>query len=387
MATAMLAEAAAETPSKGENEAVATEEVQELLSKIALERFSERFVEEEVDLETLALFEDRDLADLGLPKGPRVKLLRALKDVFAPLRPEGVEKIAELTQHVDNMNKQVDDMSSRVDEMKSYLEEKLTDLRRRIDEHDETSKETSRLDEKFSAHQQRLEELEESLATTNNQLQEVEIAHKASLRKQTSSLTAQDANRRVHAEVLELSDSVQELSTSLRSIQELIPRRVCWDVRHASEKMHSMPAGKYLRAPAFALCGSVVGLKLDFYPSGRHEALDAAAPEEGLLPDITPRKDGVRGLPRKGGQLADESWCSIGVCCPMGVKILYNLYVGQGHAVDNRSGEWTPTYHDFKLRWRDELEGDGSLRIVVTVLRVHNRRCPIEQDTIFIKSD
>ena len=48
------------------------------LEGIGLRRHLQIFMENEVDLETLRMFSETDLQDLGLPKGPRVKILRML---------------------------------------------------------------------------------------------------------------------------------------------------------------------------------------------------------------------------------------------------------------------------------------------------------------------
>ena len=51
------------------------------LEGIGLRRHLQIFMENEVDLETLRMFSETDLQDLGLPKGPRVKILRMLLSV------------------------------------------------------------------------------------------------------------------------------------------------------------------------------------------------------------------------------------------------------------------------------------------------------------------
>ena len=48
------------------------------LEGIGLRRHLQICMENEVDLETLRMFSETDLQDLGLPKGPRVKILRML---------------------------------------------------------------------------------------------------------------------------------------------------------------------------------------------------------------------------------------------------------------------------------------------------------------------
>ena len=48
------------------------------LEGVGLRRHLQIFMENEVDLETLRMFSETDLQDLGLPKGPRVKILRMI---------------------------------------------------------------------------------------------------------------------------------------------------------------------------------------------------------------------------------------------------------------------------------------------------------------------
>jgi len=54
--------------------------IEEALEKLSLEKFSEKFKEEQVDLETLLMCSEADLKDLALPMGPRKKLLAFVKD-------------------------------------------------------------------------------------------------------------------------------------------------------------------------------------------------------------------------------------------------------------------------------------------------------------------
>ena len=51
------------------------------LEGIGLRRHLQLLMENEVDLETLRMFSETDLQDLGLPKGPRVKIIRMLLSV------------------------------------------------------------------------------------------------------------------------------------------------------------------------------------------------------------------------------------------------------------------------------------------------------------------
>jgi hypothetical protein len=54
-------------------------EVVALLSLLGLDRYAEVLAAEDVDMEALRLMNEQDLADLGLTKGPRVKILNRLK--------------------------------------------------------------------------------------------------------------------------------------------------------------------------------------------------------------------------------------------------------------------------------------------------------------------
>ena len=48
-----------------------------LLTSLRLDKYHAVLAEQEVDMEALALMDEGDLKELGLPKGPRVKLLHA----------------------------------------------------------------------------------------------------------------------------------------------------------------------------------------------------------------------------------------------------------------------------------------------------------------------
>ena len=48
------------------------------LSSIGLNKFASVLIENEVDFETLLIFTEADLKELGIAKGPRVKMLRTM---------------------------------------------------------------------------------------------------------------------------------------------------------------------------------------------------------------------------------------------------------------------------------------------------------------------
>ena len=48
------------------------------LSSQGLSKHLEKLAENEVDFETLLIFEESDLKELGIAKGPRVKMLRTM---------------------------------------------------------------------------------------------------------------------------------------------------------------------------------------------------------------------------------------------------------------------------------------------------------------------
>ena len=50
------------------------------LSSIGLNKFASVLIENEVDFETLLIFTEADLKELGIAKGPRVKMLRTMHD-------------------------------------------------------------------------------------------------------------------------------------------------------------------------------------------------------------------------------------------------------------------------------------------------------------------
>lgn len=71
-----------------------SESIHDLLARLGLERLGPLFVEQEVDLETLRILSDSDLQELGIPFGPRKKLLNALGGDGSP-HPEDAHTTAE----------------------------------------------------------------------------------------------------------------------------------------------------------------------------------------------------------------------------------------------------------------------------------------------------
>src|SRR5262245_27523270 len=64
------------------------------LGTLGLEKYASAFLVNEVDLAALAHFSDDDLKELGLPLGPRRKLLAAIKERAAPASSENVSRDA-----------------------------------------------------------------------------------------------------------------------------------------------------------------------------------------------------------------------------------------------------------------------------------------------------
>jgi len=63
--------------------------VQLFLVASGLREYAARFIAEKIDLEALVLLSDEDLQLLGLPLGPRRKLLRAIEQRRAALAQPG----------------------------------------------------------------------------------------------------------------------------------------------------------------------------------------------------------------------------------------------------------------------------------------------------------
>eukprot|EP00899_Mesostigma_viride_P016700 jgi/Mesvir1/25030/Mv16969-RA.1 len=57
----------------------ADKEVEQLLVSLGLEKYLSLFVDEEIDMDALEQLEDEDLKELGVPMGPRRKLLSAIR--------------------------------------------------------------------------------------------------------------------------------------------------------------------------------------------------------------------------------------------------------------------------------------------------------------------
>lgn len=199
----------------------------------------------------------------------------------------------------------------------------------------------------------------------------MQSAASATARTQVKSLIASTVGGQVSA----LGEEVRGLYGTLSALQELAPNKVLWNIRNVSEKLRNLPPGKHLRAPPFAVCGFLSGVKLDFYPQGRQE--DA---EGDKLPEITPRR-------RKDGEMPASSTASIALCMPMGIKIQYHLQIGRQQTIDSRHADWTWVFHDLRIDWQEELQEDDALTIMFCVAKLHNRRFVIEGDTVFVRSE
>ena len=55
-----------------------------LLASLGVEKYSSLFIDEEIDLEILKMMGESDLSEIGIPKGPRLKILRAIAGYITP---------------------------------------------------------------------------------------------------------------------------------------------------------------------------------------------------------------------------------------------------------------------------------------------------------------
>lgn len=92
---------------------------EDLLKQLGLEKFTSKFLEEEVDEESLVLLTEDDLKDMGFPTGPRKKILRAIASmthdagagggsgsaVFSKTVPHSVARASTSTPSPDALNK------------------------------------------------------------------------------------------------------------------------------------------------------------------------------------------------------------------------------------------------------------------------------------------
>ena len=80
-AAAAAAAAAAGGAGRGENDAGAgADPLARFLTELGLERYLPKLRDEELDLSSLRFVTERDLEEIGLPKGPRVLILHKLRD-------------------------------------------------------------------------------------------------------------------------------------------------------------------------------------------------------------------------------------------------------------------------------------------------------------------
>lgn len=331
--------------------------MEELLTKIGLDRFIATFKEEDMDLEALSLCEEADLKDLGLGKGPRVKLSRALQGIF-PKEPM-LDDSDKYKSHFDDFTGQLGSLSDRLISM----EQQMGTAQKQINS---TCEELAAVVSKQNMVDSRL-----ALGVHHD---EPEAEGKA---EGTSSAELDDDDDD------ELWEQVQDLAVRLNAMQEIAPSRLCWNISNIADKLATHGPGKCLRAPSFALCSCIVGMKLEFYPNGRTKEAD-----ERSLPEITPREHpALKEVRRQSRPPADRISCSIGICCPMGVKLQYTLQIGRTQKFESCHVDWTTGYHDFRIRWKEELENDESLLIVLTAVRVHNKRLKVKGDTVWVQSD
>ena len=61
--------------------------ISEWLRGLGLERHADAFEAQEIDLEALPELSDEDLKDMGLPIGPRRKVLKAIRELGSEPRP------------------------------------------------------------------------------------------------------------------------------------------------------------------------------------------------------------------------------------------------------------------------------------------------------------
>lgn len=68
--------------------------IQEWLKTLDLERYTSIFTDNEVDFAALQILSDADLNELGLPFGPRKRILKALAELQPSQRPVNAESAA-----------------------------------------------------------------------------------------------------------------------------------------------------------------------------------------------------------------------------------------------------------------------------------------------------
>jgi regulator of replication initiation timing len=246
------------------------------------------------------------------------------------------------------------------------------------------------VEQQLGSVQQQLSSSYEELAAVVAKQDAVEKRYAAEKLKQPEELEGQISSRTTSRADFtdddELWDQVQELSSRLNAMQEISPIRVCWSIANITEKLGTFGQGKSLRAQSFALCSCIVGMKLEFYPNGRGRAPDGT--DERTLPEITPREHpALKEVRRAQRSTPERGQCSMGICCPMGVKLQYSLQIGRTHKFDTCHVDWSTVFHDIRIRWKEELEQDGSLLITLTVVRLHNRRLKIQGDTVWVQSE
>eukprot|EP00929_Paragymnodinium_shiwhaense_P001517 TRINITY_DN101754_c0_g1_i1.p1 TRINITY_DN101754_c0_g1~~TRINITY_DN101754_c0_g1_i1.p1 ORF type:complete len:390 (+),score=135.56 TRINITY_DN101754_c0_g1_i1:34-1203(+) len=386
--------------------------MEDLLSRLDLERFVSKFHAEEVDFEALSLFEEGDLLDLGVPKGPRIKLLRALHqqsgsgggaDGQGGAQATSGEQLALQLQ----ATKQLESMALRMEQLEKQVSsaEKLLWT---------TCSELSDVAKQQAKHDERLEGLAAELAAESPMARKLQLSGsmEGNLGELATDLCQDEPEAEGPAAPSELKDEdeaealekeqgvstlefqslvfqFRELSKTLIGMQELSPSTVCWTIRRAAEKASNIPPGTCLKSQQFVIAG-VVGLRMEFYPASRGRPPDKT--DERSLPVITPRgpaEDAQKEKPVKtrGGRLlpaAEEGLCTLGISAPMGVKLQYRVQIGSSFVQEESHVQQRMVYHDAFLHYREDLDEEGSLHILVTAVRLHNKSLPVHAGIVNI---
>jgi len=84
-----------------------------LLSSLGVEKYSSLFVDQEIDLDTPKMMGENDLSEIGMPKGPRLKILRAVAgDIASSNYSNDAKLAAQLAERDAEMAAQAAEMAS-----------------------------------------------------------------------------------------------------------------------------------------------------------------------------------------------------------------------------------------------------------------------------------
>ena len=81
-------------------------DIERWLDNLGLTKYADVFAENEIDLDAVVLLSEEDFKELGLPMGPRRKILAAVEEIQSPNLSEKSEILDETSENIDPIRKE-----------------------------------------------------------------------------------------------------------------------------------------------------------------------------------------------------------------------------------------------------------------------------------------